>query len=116
LHSVQPVATQPRALGTAVVTRPARGDDLPLPQLALVEGIFIVVAGVIIHLRHASGAIAPRFPIAAELAIGLLLGAASGVLVGTGLLRSRLGEPVVRSLVLAPVIAKAVGTRTAAPA
>jgi len=63
-----------------------------------VEGIFIVVAGVIIYLRHASGAIAPRFPIAAELAIGLLLGAASGVLVGTGLLRSRLGEPVVRSL------------------
>jgi membrane protease YdiL (CAAX protease family) len=79
------------------MTQPVRVDEQRLWQVALVEGIFFVVAVMIIYFRHSTGAVTLRLPLVSEAAIGLHVGAALGALVGFGLLRSPLREQVVRS-------------------
>lgn len=70
--------------------------ELPLWQIAVVQGIFVVAAAAIIYLRRSGAAVVFRMPLLTEVAIGLPLGAALGAAVGFGLLHSRLRGHVVR--------------------
>lgn len=86
--------------------RATRGHEQPLWHIAAAEGVFVAVAVVIIFFRHAAGPVSLRLHFAAELAIGLPLGAVLGVAVGLGLTRSALRAAVVRlALALRPVTA-----------
>jgi membrane protease YdiL (CAAX protease family) len=87
------------------MTTQVQADEQPLWQLAVVEGVFLVIAAIIIYLRHAVGALSFPLPLLTEVAIGLPVGGALGALVGAGLLRSPLREAVVRGVTpLRPVM------------
>lgn len=77
------------------MSQPAEVDEQPLWQIAIVEGIFLVVAAVIIFFRHSLGTVVMRLPLAEEVAIGLPVGALLGASAGLGLLRSPLRRSVV---------------------
>jgi membrane protease YdiL (CAAX protease family) len=88
------------------MTESVRVSEQPLWQLALVEGIFLVVAGLILWSRHSVGALVCRAPLVTEAAIGLCVGTVLGTLVGFGLLGSPLRRHVVQGVLpLRPVIA-----------
>jgi uncharacterized protein len=78
------------------MTAPDQVEQQPLWQLVLVEGIFVVIAAIIIYLRHTGGLVVFRLPLALEVAVGIPVGGVLGSLAGFGLLRSPLRQSVVR--------------------
>lgn len=81
-----------------------RVDEQPLWHIAIVEGIFLVIAVVIIYFRGSMAAVVFRLPLVTEAAIGLPVGAVLGTLVGFGLLGSPLRRHVVQGVLpLRPV-------------
>jgi len=72
--------------------------EQPLWQLAVVEGVFVLVAVLVIYLRHAAGQISFVLPVATQVAIGLPVGGTLGVLIGFVALRSPWRASVVDGL------------------
>ena len=75
-----------------------RVEEHRLWQVALVEGILLVVAIAIIYARESMGTVVYRLPLITEVTIGLPAGAALGALVGFGLLGSPLRRHVVQGV------------------
>src|SRR5262245_34394432 len=86
------------------MTESVRVDEQAPWQLVLVEGTFVLLAVVIIYFRESLGTVILRLPLVTEAAIGIPVGALLGVVVGFGLLRSRLRWQVVQAVLpLRPV-------------
>ena len=75
-------------MAEALRSQPQTAEAQPLWQLAIVEGVFVLVAGLIIYLRHSAGQISFVLPATAQLAIGVPLGGALGVVISYVALRS----------------------------
>ena len=80
------------------MTQPQTVDEQPLWQLAVVEGAFVLVAALVIYLRHSAGHISFALPALAQAAIGLPVGGAMGVLLGFAALRSPWRAAVIEGL------------------
>ena len=72
--------------------------EQPLWQLAIVEGIFVLVAALVIYLRHAAGQVSFILPVMTQVTIGLPLGGTLGVLIGFAALHSPWRTSVVDGL------------------
>jgi membrane protease YdiL (CAAX protease family) len=81
-------------------------EEQPLWHLVLAEGIFVVIAAVIIYFRHSTAAISFVLPAGVQAVVGVLAGAILGVLTGVVVLRTPLRGSVVRGVLpLRPVTA-----------
>lgn len=95
--SSAPTTGQPRKTSTSAA-------EQPLWQLAVVEGLLLTIAVVVIVLRRSLSEIPVGLAAPAALGLGLVLGGALGAGTGFVLLRSALRDHVVRGVLpLRPV-------------